>query len=39
VLDLWAQVKRLPLYEAALDLVETFHLKRNREEELVGGTR
>ncbi|HEV3258347.1 MAG TPA: IS110 family transposase [Gemmataceae bacterium] len=39
VLDLWAAVHRLPLYEAALHLAETFHLPRNREEEPVGGTR
>jgi transposase len=35
VLDLWAAVRRLPLYEAALDLAATFHLPRNREEEPV----
>jgi transposase len=35
VLDLWAAVHRLPLYEAALHLAETFHLPRNREEEPV----
>ena len=35
VLDLWATVRRLPLYEAALDLAATFHLPRNREEEPV----
>lgn len=39
VLDLWAAVHRLPLYDAALHLAETFHLPRNREEEPVGGTR
>ncbi len=39
VLDLWAAVQRLPLYEAALHLVETFQLARNREEEPVKGTR
>jgi len=39
VLDLWAAVHKLPLYEAALHLAETFHLPRNREEEPVGGTR
>lgn len=38
-LDLWAAVHRLPLYEAALHLAETFHLPRNREEEPVKGTR
>jgi len=32
VLDLWAAVHKLPLREAALDLVETFHLQlRNPE--------
>jgi transposase len=35
VLDLWAAVKKLPLYEAALDLATTFNLARNREEEPV----
>lgn len=39
VLDLWGAVHRLPLYEAALDLAETFGLARNREEEPVPGTR
>jgi transposase len=39
VLDLWAAVQRLPLYEAALHLAETFGLCRNREEEPVAGTR
>ena len=39
VLDLWAAVHELPLYEAALHLAETFRLRRNREEEPVGGTR
>jgi transposase len=39
VLDLWAGVHRLPLYEAALHLAETFGLRRNREEEPVPGTR
>jgi transposase len=39
VLDLWAAVHRLPLYEAALHLAETFHLPRNREEEPVRHTR
>ena len=38
-LDLWAAVHHLPLYEAALHLAETFHLRRNREEEPVTGTR
>lgn len=37
VLDLWAAVRRLPLYEAALDLAATFQLNPygNREEEPV----
>ena len=39
VLDLWAAVHRLPLYDAALHLAETFGLPRNREEEPVPGTR
>jgi hypothetical protein len=39
VLDLWAAVHQLPLYEAALHLAATFHLPRNREEEPVPGTR
>jgi transposase len=39
VLDLWAAVHKLPLYEAALHLADTFHLPRNREEEPVGRTR
>jgi transposase len=39
VLDLWAAVHQLPLYEAALQLAETFQLPRNREEEPVRGTR
>jgi transposase len=39
VLDLWAAMHKLPLYEAALHLAETFHLPRNREEESVRGTR
>lgn len=36
-LDLWAAARKLPLYEAALDLAQTFHLRitRNREEEPV----
>ena len=37
--DLWAAVHRLPLYEAALHLAQTFGLARNREEEPVPGTR
>ena len=37
-LDLWAAVHRLPLYEAALHLAETFQLARNREEEPVVGS-
>ena len=32
VLDLWAAIHRLPLYDAALHLAETFGLRRNREE-------
>ena len=39
VLDLWGAVQELPLYEAALHLATTFGLRRNREEEPVGGTR
>ena len=39
VLDLWAAVHRLPLYEAALHLAETFQLALNREEEPVTGAR
>ncbi len=39
VLDLWAAVQHLPLYEAAFHLAATFRLRRNREEEPVGGTR
>jgi transposase len=39
VLDLWAAIHKLPLYEAALQLAETFQLPRNREEEPVRGTR
>ena len=39
VLDLWAAIHRLPLYEAALHLAETFQVPRNREEEPVKGTR
>ena len=35
VLDFWAALQRLPLYEASLHLAETFQLLRNREEELV----
>ncbi len=31
MLDLWAAIHRLPLYEAALDLAETFQVPRNRE--------
>lgn len=36
-LDFWAQFRRLRLYDAALDLAQTFHLRlnRNREEEPV----
>ena len=39
VLDLWAAVQRLPLYEAALHLAATFHLTRNREEAPVSAAR
>jgi transposase len=39
VLDLWAAIHGLPLYEAALHLAETFGLALNREEEPVQGTR
>ena len=39
VLDLWAAVQQLPLYEAAVHLAETFGLRRNREEDPVKGTR
>jgi DNA primase len=39
VLDFWAAFHHLPLYDAALHLAETFRLRRNREEEPVGGTR
>jgi transposase len=39
VLDLWAAIHKLPLYEAALHLAETLQLPRNREEEPVSGTR
>ena len=35
VLDLWAAVHRLPIYEAALHLAATFNLAVNREEEPV----
>jgi transposase len=35
VLDLWAKVHRLPLYEAAIHLAGTFRLAVNREEEPV----
>jgi transposase len=38
-LDLWGAVHRLPLYEAALHLAQTFGLARNREEEPVPRTR
>jgi transposase len=38
-LDLWAAGHRLPLYDAALHLAETFGLRRNRGEEPVPGTR
>jgi transposase len=38
VLDFWAAIHRLPLYEAALHLAKTFQLALNREEEPVRGT-
>ncbi len=38
-LDLWAAIHRLPLYDAALHLAETFGVPRNRGEEPVKGTR
>jgi DNA primase len=34
ILDLWAAIHKLPLYEAALHLAETFQLPRNSEERL-----
>jgi transposase len=39
VLDLWAAVHHVTLYDAARHLAETFHLRQNREEEPVAGTR
>ena len=39
VLDLWAAIHKLPLYEAALHLAATFKVPWNREEEPVKGTR
>jgi transposase len=39
VLDLWAAIHKLPLYEAALHLAATFKAPWNREEEPVQGTR
>src|SRR5262249_142702 len=39
VLDLWAAIHRLPLYDAALHLAETMGIPRNREEASVKGTR
>jgi len=39
VLDLWAAVHRMPLYEAALHLAAIFHLSRNREEAPVSTAR
>ncbi len=39
VLDLWAAIHRLPLYEAALLMVRTFGLAPNREEEPVPSRR
>jgi len=38
VLDLWAAIHRLPLYDAALHLAETFQLSLNRKEEPVTKT-
>jgi transposase len=38
VLDLWAAIHKLPLYEAALHLAATFKVPWNREEEPVKGT-
>jgi transposase len=38
-LDLWAAIHRLPLYEAALHLAETFQFALSREEEPVRRTR
>jgi transposase len=35
VLDFWAALHKLPLYEAALQVAATFGLPRNREEETV----
>ncbi len=35
VLDLWAAIHRLPIYDAALHMASTFHLAVNREEEPV----
>ena len=35
VLDLWAAIHKLPLYEAALDLAKAFWLSLNREDEPV----
>jgi transposase len=39
VLDLWAAIHRLSLYDAAVHLAETLGIPRNREEEPVTGTR
>jgi hypothetical protein len=39
VLDFWAAAHHLPPSEAALHLAETLQLRRDREEEPVGGTR
>jgi hypothetical protein len=39
ILDLWAAVQHLPLYEAARHLEETFHLPHGTKEEPVTGTR
>jgi hypothetical protein len=39
VLDLWAAIHRLPLYEGALHLAETLNLTRSREKEPLARTR
>ena len=39
VLGLWAVVRGLPLYEAAVPRTQTFGLRRHREEEPAAGTR
>ena len=35
-LDLWAAARKLPLYEAALDLAQTFHLQIQPEQKRKG---